>query len=165
MLTSKRSVAVWVLLLSLGAALWPRSGHAADEYVLILLDRSTSMSDAAVSGASSPAFWDNAVAAAQNWLQHDKLSKPGSSRPARAYAVWTFLDDQCSKCPSKMCACANTQKNIKQLWPAQASDCAGPGGSFEAASKMCVLAGDETGDRAYDLLKNKVLGGLAKSNE
>jgi hypothetical protein len=150
------------LALGVGLAL-PGSAQAqaADEYVLILLDRSTSMGDSAVAGAPSPTFWDNAIAAAQNWVQQDKQTKRGDTRPARAYAVWSFLDDTCSKCPSKVCGCPNTQKNVKQIWPLEAGDCSA-GGSFETTSSMCVLAGSEAGDKLYDVLKNKVLAGLAK---
>ncbi|MBN2575804.1 MAG: hypothetical protein JXP73_14655 [Deltaproteobacteria bacterium] len=141
----------------------PAFAQTADEYVLILLDHSTSMGDLAVTGAPTPTFWDNAIAAAQNWVHHDKLTKQGDARPSRAYAVWTFFDDTCSRCPSKVCGCPNTQKNVRQIWPQRPSDCAaGSGGSFESTTNMCVIAGNEAGDKVYDLLKNKVLASLGK---
>jgi hypothetical protein len=135
------------------------SAQNADEYVLILLDRSASMGDPAVAGASSPAFWDNALAAAQQQVQQDKLTPKGDARPKRAYAVWTFFDDTTAKCPAGTC----TQKNVKQVWPVEAADCsAEKGGGFESTSEMCVLGSDQAGDRMYDHLKNKVLGNLTK---
>jgi hypothetical protein len=137
--------------------------QAADEYVLILVDRSTSMGDSAVSGATTPAFYDNAIAAAQNWVHQDKLARKGDVRPSRAYAVWAFLDDTCSRCPRTVCGCPNTQKNVKQVWPLAAGDCsAGGSSSYETTTGMCVIGGDEAGDKLYDLLKNKVLAGLGK---
>jgi len=159
-------VAAWIPLAAGVAVLGaPGRAHAqsADEYVLILLDRSASMGDAAVTGATTPAFWDNAIAAAQNRVQHDKLTLKGDARPARAYAVWTFFDDTCSKCPSNVCGCPNTQKNVKQIWPLAVGDCGtGKGGAYEGSSDMCVFAAGEAGDKMYDQLKNKVLAGLSK---
>ena len=156
----KSSTAVWIPLIPLCAGLgFARQARAqsADEYVLILLDRSASMGDAAVTGASTPAFWDSAIAAAQNWVQQDKLTKKGDARPTRAYAVWTFLDDTCGK------GCPNTQKNVKQVWPLMASDCiADKGGSYESTSDMCVFSAEPAGDKLYDILKHKVLAGLGK---
>jgi hypothetical protein len=141
----------------------PAHAQSADEYVLILLDRSTSMGDSAVAGGNSPSFWDNAVAAAQNWVHQDKQSKKGDKRPARAYAVWTFFDDYCSKSTGTGRGCPNTQQNVKQVWPLSAADCvANKGGSYESSSDMCIIAGAAAGDALYDILTHKVLGGLAK---
>jgi hypothetical protein len=163
-----------VLLAGLGAGIAPTShaqAQTADEYVLILLDRSSSMGDAAVTGADGPTFWDNAIAAAQNWVQHDKQTLKGDARPTRAYAVWTFHDDTCGNCRGKACECPNTQKNIHQVWPPRdasggtsaSSGCTrANGGSFEGLTGMCVFAPNAAGDKMYDLLKNKVLPALAK---
>jgi hypothetical protein len=154
----------WISLIGLGAALFPTGrarAQAADEYVLILLDRSASMGDAAVTGAATPAFWDGAIAAAQSWVQQDKQTMKGDTRPTRAYALWTFFDDTCGQCPGKVCGCPNTQKNVKQIWPLVATDC-GAGGSFESATEMCLFPAGEAGDKAYDMLKNKVLPALTK---
>jgi hypothetical protein len=164
MATLSRLTAASILCLGLCAGSGrPASAQTADEYVLILLDRTTSMADSAVAGATTPTFWDSAIAAAQNWVHQDKSTKKGDARPVRAYAVWTFLDDTCSKCPKNVCGCPSTQKNIKQIWPLAPSDCsAGTGGSFESTTSMCVIAGNDAGDKLYDDLKNKVLGSLAK---
>ena len=40
-------------------------------------------------------FWDDAVSAAQAWVSVDAGSSP---LPRRAYAVWTFFDNDCSGC-------------------------------------------------------------------
>jgi hypothetical protein len=161
--TMKRLAAAWIPLIALCAG-FGSAGRAwaqtADEYVLILLDRSASMGDSAVTGATTPAFWDGAIAAAQNWVQQDKQTLKGDTRPTRGYAVWTFLDDMCT-CPGNVCGCPNTQKNVKQVWPLAATDC-GAGGSFESANDMCVFPAGEAGDKSYDLLKNKVLPALTK---
>ena len=86
MRTWKRVAEVSILLTALAAGLAPAEARAqnADEYVLILLDRSASMGDAAVSGAASPAFWDNAIAAAQSQVHRDQTTLKGDARPARA---------------------------------------------------------------------------------
>ena len=161
-----------MLMTALAAASSPSPARAqnADEYVLILLDRSASMGDAAVSGAASPSFWDNAIGAAQNQVHHDKSALKGDARPTRAYAVWTFFDDTCSRCPSNVCGCANTQKNIKQIWPpldargkAVPSECkTANGGALETTSAMCVFASGKAGDKMYEVLKHKVLPALGK---
>ena len=174
MRTWKRLADATMLLGALAAVLTPLAGRAqnADEYVLILLDRSASMGDAAVTGAATPAFWDNAIAAAQSWVHQDKTPVKGEARPARGYAVWTFFDDTCSKCPGSRCGCPNTQKNVKQIWPALAaagkglpSDECTPanGGTLETTSGTCVFAASNAGDKMYDLLKNKILAALAKT--
>jgi hypothetical protein len=159
-------LASWLSSLALGAGVLASASaraQSADEYVLILLDRTTSMGDPAVAGATSPTFWDNAIAAAQNWVRQDKLAKKGDARPARAYAVWTFLDDFCSKNSGSGHGCPNTQQNVKQVWPLSAADCvANKGGTYEGSSAMCVIAGEAAGDALYDILTNKVLGGLGK---
>jgi len=164
--TSHRRRIPCLALLAAAVALGPSNlAHAqgADEYVLILLDRSASMGDPAVTGASTPTFWDNAIAAAQNRVQQAKVTWKGEARPTRAYAVWTFLDDTCSKCSPEVCRCPSTQKNIKQIWPTRASDCGGDkGGGYETKTAMCLFDAGKSGDKMYDLLKNKVLGDLAK---
>jgi hypothetical protein len=166
MRTHQHIVAAWIPLAALAAALGMPDravAQTADEYVLILLDRSASMGDAAVTGAVTPTFWDNALAAAQSRVHQDKLTLKGDARPTRAYAVWTFFDDTCSSCPSKVCGCPNTQKNVKQLWPQAVADCGtGEGGGYESATDMCVFASGGAGDKMYDQLKNKVLPGLSK---
>lgn len=153
------------VLLAVTSLASPRLARAqnADEYVLILLDRSASMGDPAVNGAATPTFWDNALAAAQQRVLQDKLSRKGDQRPTRAYAVWTFFDDTCSNCPGNKCGCPNTQSNVRQVWPVQAADCSSEkGGGFESATEMCVVGPDQTGDRMYDHIKNRVLPGLGK---
>ena len=170
----KRLATTCVFLTGLCAGLAPASrarAQTADEYVLILLDRSASMGDPAVTGAASPAFWDNAIGATQNWVERDKATLKGDARPSRAYAVWTFQDDTCGSCRGSACQCPNTQKNVKQVWP-QLSDDGGTlvstdctrenGGTFEGSTSMCVFAAGAAGDKMYDVLKNKVLAAVAK---
>jgi hypothetical protein len=168
--TLKQNASILLVALAAGLAPAPARAQNADEYVLILLDRSASMGDAAVSGAASPAFWDNAIAAAQSQVHRDQTTLKGDARPARAYAVWTFLDDTCSRCPRNVCDCANTQKNVKQIWPPMSaegkgapSECtAASGGALEPTSGMCVFASGKAGDKMYELLKHKILPALGK---
>jgi hypothetical protein len=112
------------------------------QYVMILLDQTGSMATVADTN-SGLTFWDNAVSAAQAWVNADSNTSP---LPRRAYSVWTFFDNACPGCGG------GTQNGAQQVWPAlinngtatSSTDC-GPSSNsqFEPATGFCVFAGSD----------------------
>jgi hypothetical protein len=100
----------------------PSSLRTTAEHVMILLDQTGSMTAA----GSGPGLtrWDDAVSAAKQWVQFDKLT---AGFVERAYSIWTFRNDV---------PLGGTQTGLRKIWPAaSSSDC----GQFEAATGFCVL--------------------------
>ena len=126
---------LWVSLaggLAAAAYAKPARAQAADEYVMIVLDQTGSMNQSGIDlgdGTPHGSIFDNAVSAAQSWIQTDA----GSAGTRRAYSIWTFKDDNC---------CGGKQAGLLQVWPKVTStDCAAAtGGAFEAATGYCLFA-------------------------
>jgi len=93
------------------------TANAVDEYSIILLDRSGSMSTNTNTAAPAQTRWTDAMeAAADVILTKDKLD-PSIDR---AYAIWDFrLGAGTTGGPNN----DTTQDNAKQVWPLQDSDC------------------------------------------
>ncbi len=110
------------------------------EHVMILLDQTGSMTLAGT--AAGKTRWDDAVSAAGQWLQVDRLT---AGFVERAYSVWTFRDDT---------PFGGSQTGLKQIWPLPSSaDCA----QFESSTGFCVLPRDTSFDPLqYDALQARL---------
>ena len=100
----------------------PSSFRTTSEHVMILLDQTGSMT----ADGSGPGLtrWDDAVSAAKQWVQFDKLT---AGFVERAYSLWTFRNDT----PQ-----GGTQDGLLKIWPeANSSDC----GQLDATTGFCVL--------------------------
>jgi hypothetical protein len=90
------------------------TAHAADEYHMVLLDRTGSMSttDAADIGGATISRWQRGTTLAKGWVDQTAGVNPLSV--ARAYSIWTFSTYE----PNGLMA---------KQWPKVATDCTGAG--------------------------------------
>jgi len=119
----------------------PTSYRASSEHVMILLDQTGSMT---VPGTSATVTrWDDAVSAAQYWIELDKLT---AAFIDRAYSIWTFKNDE---------VVGGTQNGAVQIWPhASSTDC-----TRIDSEGYCVLSRSaDASPPEYDALQGRLEG-------
>ncbi len=100
----------------------PSQYRTTAEHVMILLDQTGTMTLPGT--AAGLTRWDDAINAAIQWVQLDKLS---SAFVERAYSIWTFRNDT---------VIGGTQNGAVQIWPgAGSTDCP----QIESGTGYCVL--------------------------
>ncbi len=100
----------------------PTAYRSTAETVVILLDQTGSMTEPGM--ADGMMKWDDAINAASQWVQLDRLTAPLIDR---AYSIWTFRNDTTS---------GGTQNGIRQIWPEPTSaDCY----QYDTDTGFCTL--------------------------
>ncbi len=97
---------------ALGITGYASTAHAVDEYSLILLDRTGSMSANTNPSNSAQTRWTDAMDAIKGVISSKDLVDPSVKR---AYAIWDFRLGLGTDDP--------TQDNARQVWPLEAKDC------------------------------------------